>query len=241
MFKKSFLSVLLGLLLIANTAFSQTITIASGAGYKRPLVQVAKLYEEKTGHKIEAVFGNMYQIISQVKMSGKVSLIFGDRHFFDKSGIAFASYHEVGTGKLVLAYRKGLQLKTISDIEKNEVKRLALPDSAKAIYGYAAVQYLRNTGLYGKVEKKCLTVATVPQVSSYLISQEVDAGFINLTDAIGIKDQIGGYIEADQQKYSPIHIEAGVVRGFEQDSLTTELLRFLKTPEVKKILDAYGL
>lgn len=242
MMKKGFFVwFIIGLVFTVNTVFAQTITIVSGAGYKRPLIQVAKLYEEKTGHKIDAVFGNMSQIASQAKMSGKVAVIFGDRHFFDKSGILFSSYHKVGKGTLVLAYRKGLQINMISDIETGAVKRLALPDSAKAIYGLAAVQYLKNTGLYQKVENKCLTVSTVPQVSSYLILKEVDAGFINLTDAIGIKDQIGGYLEADRAKYSPIQIEAGVVKGFENSSLTAELLQFLKTPEVKKILEEYGL
>ena len=53
------------------------------------------------------------------------------------------------------------------------------------------MKYLHNTGLWTPLQKKLLIVGTVPQVSTYLLSGEVDVGFINLTEAmaLGIESQ----------------------------------------------------
>ncbi|ABL64499.1 molybdate ABC transporter substrate-binding protein [Chlorobium phaeobacteroides] len=227
--------------LFSVTLRAETIIIASGAGYKRPLMEIAGKYEKKTGRHIDAVFGNMQQIITQAQMSGNVSIIFGDKSFFDQSAISFAGYYPVGEGKLVLAWRKGLQVKRITDIREKRIARLGIPDEKKAIYGRVASEYLEKSGLSGAVKGKLLVVSTVPQVSAYLVSGEIDAGFINITDAIGIQENIGGYLVAGQSLYTPIHIQAGVVKGFEGRSDIRDFLQFLKEKESVAVLHHYGL
>lgn len=241
MLKKTFFSLLLLFSLLSSTLRAETITIASGAGYKRPLMEIAEKFEKKSGYHLDAVFGHMQQIFSQAKMTGQIAIIFGDRSFFDQSGISFAGYYPVGQGKLVLAWRQGLHLKSITDIRSNAVTRVGIPDEKKAIYGHAAAEYLQKSGLSGDVTSKLLVVSTVPQVSAYLETGEIDAGFINITDAIGIQGKTGGYLAAEQSLYTPIHIQAGVVTGFEGRTEVKALLEFLKSKESRAILKHYGL
>ncbi|NTW63811.1 MAG: molybdate ABC transporter substrate-binding protein [Chlorobiaceae bacterium] len=241
MTRKLFLPLFLLFSLFSAALRAETITIASGAGYKRPLMEITSKYEQKTGGHIDAVFGNMQQIISQAQMSGNVSIIFGDKSFFDQSAISFANYYPVGQGKLVLAWRKGLHVKRITDISDKRIARVGIPDEKKAIYGRVAAEYLEKSGLSGAVKGKLLVVSTVPQVSAYLVSGEIDAGFINITDAIGIQENIGGYLVADQSRYTPIHIQAGVVKGFEGRAEIREFLQFLQERESIAILHHYGL
>ncbi len=241
MTKKPFFLVLILFSLFSQTLRAESITIAAGAGYKRPIVEIIRQYEQTNGQHIDAVFGNMQQIISQTRMSGKVSMIFGEKSFFDQSGITFVKYYPVGEGRLVLAWRKGLHLKQIQDICENKITRVGIPDEKKAIYGHVAAEYLNNAGLANKVAVKLLVVSTVPQVSAYLVSGEIDAGFINVTDAIGIRDKIGGFVAADQLLYTPIHIQCGVIKGFEAQPEVQEFLQFLKSRESAAILQHYGI
>jgi len=239
--KKLIVSLVLSLLLTATEAFAAEITIASGAGYKRPVLEITSLYQKKTGNRIAAVFGNMSQIISQVNMSGTVSVVLGDRKFFDRSGLAFVEYQPVGQGKLVFAYRKGLKPDGIEEITGKDITRIGLPDSAKAIYGEAASGFLQNSTLLKDVSEKLLKLSTVPQVSSYLISGEIDAGFINLTDAIGIKGLIGGWLPADTTLYDPVLIEAGILKGHGKNLNVQSFVAFFETEEACRILKKYGL
>ena len=183
----------------------------------------------------------MRQVIAQTEFSNKVSVVVGDRDFLERSALPIATYIPLGRGRLVLAYPKGSSLKRIDGIADAKVRKIALPDPKKAIYGKAAVQYLRSSGLSEKVADKVLTVGTVSQVSSYLIAGEIDAGFINLTDALGIREKIGGYIEADPKLYTPIHIVCAVVSGHENDPRTKAFVDFLKTAGARAVLEASGL
>ena len=220
---------------------AETLNVASAKGYKKPMTKLFKQFEATSGISVTPIFGNMRQVISQTELSGKVSVVVGDRAFLERSSLQVASMLPLGNGRLVLAYPKGSSLARIDAIADAEVKKIAMPDPKKAIYGKAATQYLKNSGLEAKVGGKLLTVGTVPQVSSYLIAGEIDAGFINLTDALGIREKIGGYIEADQKLYTPIHIVCAVVAGHEGDKSVAAFSAFLKTAEARAILEASGL
>ncbi len=49
----------------------------------------------------------------------------------------------------------------------------------------------------------------MPQVVSYLIAGEADAGFINLTEAMANKERLGGYLVVPEDRYTEILIVAG--------------------------------
>ncbi|MDR3604055.1 MAG: molybdate ABC transporter substrate-binding protein [Syntrophaceae bacterium] len=236
------ITVVIILNLFVSSALSDTLVIAAGAGYRRMLEEVIRVYENKTGAKVDQIFGHMGQVIMQAKASGVVSLILGEHDFLKASDIQFDSFHKVGNGFLVIAYGKDVKLDKPEDLTKGYISKIAIPDPKQAIYGKAAKDFLQNTGLNGKVEKKLLVVATVPQVSAYIISKDVEAGFINLTDAIYVKDKIGGYLVLDKDKYEPINLVIGVIKGFENRPETSQFLNFLlKDPDAKTIITKSGL
>lgn len=234
--------VLAFLLLFACAALAQAepLTVASGAGYKRLVTELAAAYEAKTGHKTELVFGNMGQVITQAKASGKIQMIIGEQSFLKQAGVPLASFTELGRGALVVAWPKGKSLRTLADLAKPEVKRVAMPDAAKAIYGIAGQEALNKAGLADKLKDKLLLVATVPQVMAYVMTGEVDAGLANLTDTLGQAGQIGGYFVVDQALYSPISIIAGVLAG-QQTPEATAFLDFLASPQGRELARKHGL
>lgn len=232
----------LALLLSHSLALAETLTLAAGAGYKRPVTEIIKAYESSGGSKIDQIFGNMGQVVMQTKGSGSVAFVVGEQAFLKSSDLSFASYHQLGQGVLVIAYGKKIALKQQDDLLTPQVTKIAVPDEKRAIYGKAAREFLRKTGLMDKLEKKLLVVGTVPQVSAYVIGGEVEAGFINLTDALYVKDRIGGYLVPDKATYSPINIVLGIIKGYEDREDTKKFVDFVKTnPAVKEIIKKSGL
>lgn len=230
------------LFFMASVSAAETLTLGAGAGYKRMLEEVLKAYEEKTGQKVDQVYGHMGQVVTQAKAAGSIGIIVGELSFLKSSSLEFADFKEVGQGILVLAYGKEVKLESPEDLMKSGIHKVAMPDAKQAIYGKAALEFLQNSGLFGKMQDKIVTVATVPQVSSYLISRDVEAGFINITDAIYIKDKIGGWLEVDKTRYSPIHLVIGVLKGFENKPEIKKFLNFMTTdPEVKEIMNKAGV
>ena len=88
---------------------------------------------------------------------------------------------------------------------------------------------------------KLMSVSSVPQVSAYLISGEVDAGFLNLTDVLAIQNKIGGYVLIDQKQYQPIMIAAGVIKTHAHDEQVKSFTAFLQSQTARQILEKNGL
>ena len=234
------LVVFMGLWLTSLPALAGDLVVVAGAGYKRPVLDLIERYRATTGQNVVGGFGNMQQIAAQAQASSEVGLMLGDEaHLRDLPFIA--SLTPLGVGKLVLAWPKGkAALATDADLLVAGVGRIACPDAQKAIYGIAATEWMKNKGLFEMLKPKLIEMATLPQVTSYLISGEVDDGFVNNTDAMGAGDKIGGY-RVIESGYAPIRIVAGVIKGYEGNPQVKGFLTFMGSPEAAAILKSYGI
>ncbi|MDD3344318.1 MAG: molybdate ABC transporter substrate-binding protein [Sulfurospirillaceae bacterium] len=225
---------------LGSTLSAESLKIAAGAGYKKPLMDVLKVYEQ-THPKVEAMFGNMGQVFAQAKQ-GEVALLIGDKKFLEKqTGVVFTHYQTIGHGKAVMAYAKGVKLSKIEDLSLGNITKMAMPDAKKAIYGIAGMEFLNNSKLYDAIKDKLMVVSTVPQVTTYVITHEVDVGIINLTAALDAKDQIGGYMEIPVSLYTPIEIVAGSLESCSKQQECQDFVTFLSSESAKEIFHRYGL
>jgi molybdate transport system substrate-binding protein len=225
----------------ASWSYAAELVIVSGGGYKKPMQEVINAYQAETGKQVDASYGNMRQITAQAQASSKIALAIGDQKFFSQTDKLFAGYQSIGEGKLVIAWATGSPaIKQDNDLTNLQITRIAHPHAKKAIYGRAAIEWLAANNLQDKVMDTVMQASTVPQVSSYLVAREIDAGFINLTDAIGLGDRIGGYKVLDKG-YTPIKIVAATVDGHQQDAELVAFRDFLKTEQAQKIFQRYGL
>lgn len=225
---------------LAGLAQAEPLTVASAAGYKKLVTELATAFEAKTGDKVELIFGNMGQVVAQAKASGKVHMVIGEESFLKQADLALASFTKLGQGTLVVAWPKGKSFSVLADLARPGVKRVAMPDPAKAIYGMAGKQALGHAGLTDALKDKLLVVATVPQVMTYVVTGEVDAGLANLTDTLGQAGQIGGYFVVDQALYAPISIGAGVLAG-QQTPEVAAFVAFLGSAQGRELARKHGL
>lgn len=227
-------------LLVGTFLCADGLKIAVGAGYKKPLQEVLKAYEE-THPKVDAMYGNMAQIFAHAKQE-EVALVIGDKKFLEaQKEISFVAYQDIGLGRAVIVYAKGMRLENALDIDKESIQKIAIPEPKKAIYGDAAMEFLNKTKLYDKVKEKLVVVATVPQVATYVMTHEVDLGILNLTAALDAGDKIGGFVEIPSHLYTKIEITAGSLGACTKDKTCEDFLAFLSSAKAKAIFTKYGL
>ena len=228
------------LVLLALPAFAgDTLLIASGAGYKTVVEALSEAYAGQSGTTVERIYGNMGQIIGQAKTSGKVDLLVGEEGFLRATGLPLAESTPLGKGRLVLAWPKGKP--EPADLKASGAARIAMPDPERAIYGKAAMEYLTNSGLHEAIKDRLVVVGTVPQVFTYLATGEVDAGFMNLTQALAAADKIGGHREMDEKLYKPIAIACIRMENSPAPDAARGFSAFLGTETARSIIAAHGL
>ena len=115
-----------------------------------------------------------------------------------------------------------------------------MPDSKKAIYGIRTNEFLQNAKME-PVKDKILAVAGVPQVVAYVINGEVQAGFINSTEAVAKKDEFGLVIYIDESLYSPVFIGIARLSACGDEALCEKVMEEFKSDRSKEIFSKFGL
>lgn len=240
--KRVLLTLMLLALLAVNAApaKAESLTVAAGAGYKKLVTDLASSFEAASGKKVELIFGNLGQVTAQAKTSGKIHMIIGEQAFLRQAQVPMGDFTELGRGVLVVAWPKGKAVKDFADLASPGIRRIAMPDAAKATYGKAGGEALARAGLEGAVKDKLLVVATVPQVTTYVLTGEVDAGLTNLTDVMDLGGQIGGFLKVDPALYNPISIGAAVVSGAAHPDLAS-FSAFLASSKGQELARKHGL
>jgi len=223
-----------------------SLLVAAGAGYRRPVTQLLEGFTKATGIRAEGSFGNMKQVETQARQNPDISVLIGDRVFLEPMNLADAdSWLLLGAGKLVLVTASGQTLNTIEDLRNARFKRIAHPDRERAVYGRAAMMCLERLGMAQALADRLIQVQTVPQVGAYIATGEVDAGFVNLTEALALQGRSGQRLEAPQSCYTPIELSAGVIKGKTGDTRSGAMVRafvdYLKSPAARQILARHGM
>lgn len=229
------------IILCLPIAVQAKIVIASGAGNRSLVDKLTKAYTAQTGNEAERIYGNMARVTAQARNSGNVDFVLGDKGFLDKAQLDCCATHELGKGTLVLAFPRGGHFSGIEDFLNSKIKRIALPDTKRAIYGKAAMEFMRNKNILKKVKSKLLMVATVPQSASYIAAGEVDYAFINLTHARKISKTIGGYEVLDRSSYSPISIIVEQMQSSADKAECKAFLKFLNSGPARRIVADHGM
>lgn len=225
--------------LFITPAFAADITVATAAGYRKPMNEIYTAFTDATGIKVESAFGNIKQIEAQARQNSDIQMLIGDWDFIKPMGFS-ENHQKLGQGKLILIAPKGSTLTNIDDLTAESMQRIAIGDRKSTIYGKAAIECLTDYKILGSVDAKLMQVSTLPQVSTYVLTKEVDAGFVNLSEAMAHADKFSDPIEMPQSCYRPIDLSIVAIDG--RDSVEGKvLLEFLASDSTKEILKRHGL
>ena len=231
------------LIIMVSASFAGDVSITTGAGYMQMAKELCAGYKEVSGRNVQEMYGgNVGQQLAQIEAGSGVNIIISDKGTLEsvKTNVKFDSYVPLGKTVLVLAWRKGISLSSPYDLLYEEVKSVCYPDPKAAIYGRAAVSFLESSGIKNKIPDKISQLSTVPQVFSYLVSGEMDAGFVNRVVVRSGKGKIGGFLEIESG-YPPLNMVAAVVKEQQAKPEVNSFIDFLKTEKGKEILKKHGV
>lgn len=109
----------------ATATLAEDLVIGAGAGYRRPIAEAIAAYEAQSGKSVGEVYGNMGQVLGQARESGKMAMVCGDKAVLAKAeGLAFERFLPIGTGKLVIAFRKGARLTDAAELAGESIAKV---------------------------------------------------------------------------------------------------------------------
>lgn len=229
---------------LASAGGRQELIIATATNFSRPMEKIAKLYEEESGVKVEALFSSTGKFFAQIKNGAPYDLFLAaDTRRPDllfQEGLCEKPF-VYAEGKAVL-WSATKELASVSSwqevLRRDDVKRVGISNPKTAPYGEMAVRALQDTGLFQGVEDRLVYAQNVAQAYQYGRSGGVDVTFTALSYALsedGAQGTQWGIPEAP-----PILQSACVLKRTGNKPEVESFVGFLESEKVRGLISEYG-
>lgn len=226
------------------TPASGAITVAGAADLQFAFTDIAKLFEEQTGHKVTLVFGSTGQLAQQIENGAPYDLFAAANiKFVDdlakKGLIVPESVALYARGRIVLAVNKqsGIEATQLEDLTSAAITRVAIANPDHAPYGTAAMQALESVGLWETLKPKLVLGENVRQTLQFVQTGDVPVGIVALSVA-DVPEVTYTLIDGDLHK--PLDQALGVVSASKQQAIAIDFARFINGEQGRPIMRKYG-
>src|SRR5690625_2259814 len=249
--KKNFFQCLLAvcLALFLPTAQAATMTVFAAASLTNAFNHLAQSFMQKyPQHQVVTSYAASDVLLQQI-IHGAPAQVFAAA---DEYAMLLAEENKVvipstrkdfATNEVVLIVPKEnpLGIRSISDLPKSEIRRIAYGNPKSVPAGRYTQQILQNTGEWGAVIENGILGQNVRQVLDYVARGEVDAGFVFRTDALQLEDKVA-IVESLQAPNNLINYPIAIVsqNNTQLNEVAKQFIDFVLSHDGQAILKQYG-
>ncbi|MEP6874551.1 MAG: molybdate ABC transporter substrate-binding protein, partial [Burkholderiales bacterium] len=139
---------------------------------------------------------------------------------------------------MIVPSDSALGLTVAADLQKPEVRRVAIGNPASVPVGRYTKGSLEASGLWSAIEPKAVLAQSVRQALDYVARGEVEAGFVYATDAAIMKDKVK--VVARIPTETSITYPVAAVNPSPNPDAARKWLAFLLTPTAQAVLARHG-
>lgn len=240
-------TIFLILLIVPSIALrAQTVRIAAAADLKFAMPEILERF--KATHprvKVEVSYGSSGLFFQQISNGADFDLFFSADITYPQNlkeaGLVDGDVRTYAYGALVL-YSTVVKLdRGIEILTDPQVKRIAIANPKHAPYGKRAEEFLKNKGLFTRVQDKLILGDNISQTGQFAITGNADVAILALSIAISpeFKNK-GSYILLDKKHYTPL--EQGCIRlkKAQPNASARYFLEFALVPACAPIFEKYG-
>ena len=220
------------------------LTVAAAADLQFAFTDIAKAYEQQTGHKVTLTFGSTGQLAQQIENGAPFDLLaaadiqyvrgLADKHLVLPDSIALYAQ-----GRIVLAVNRqsGVTVTALEDLLSSKIKHVAIANPAHAPYGVAAQQALQSAGIWDKLQDKLVFGENVRQTLQYIQTGDAEVGIVALSVA-NVPEITWTLI--DGSLHRPLDQALGVVTSSTHPDLARDFVAFINGQSGRLVMRQYG-
>jgi len=221
------------------------LRVAAASDLQAAMPDLIKRFEQQTGITMTFTPGASGQLAEQIKGGAPFDIFLAANQSFvrdlaNQGLIKPDSVRPYARGSLVLAvYRDHAEeIRSLEDLARPTVKKIALANPETAPYGKAGKQALERAGLWKRLEPKIVLAESVRQALIYAQKGDAEAALIGRAIARVPEIRV---VEIDSRLYDPIIQALGVVAATNRPADADSFARFVLGDEGQRILTDFGL
>lgn len=242
----SFVLITLLLSLAAQSGLAGTINVAIAANFTDAARDLAKQFEQETGHTVKISFGSTGKLYSQIEKGAPFHIFLAadiDRpKKAAQAGLALPdSLFIYAKGRLVLwSAIPELFTDAPAFLADSQFKRLAIANPKTAPYGLAAKQVLETLDLWPATQVKLVRGDSIAQTFQFVATRNAELGFVAASQAQAWSEKTGAIWLVPNDYHAPIAQGAVLVTKGKDNPAALGFMDFLKSDKAKAIITGYG-
>jgi molybdate transport system substrate-binding protein len=220
------------------------LRVAAASDLQAALPALAKPFRAAGGAQITPTVQSSGVLARQIEQGAPYDLFFAANESFvrdlaARGAIRPESVQIYARGSLVLAVHRDMadRVKSLADLARPEVKRIAVANPETAPYGKAGKQALERSGLWESLRPRIVEAESVRQ--ALLHAQNGDAEAALVGRAIADVPEVVAF-EIDPALHDPIVQALGIVSDSPRQREAAAFANFVMSPEGQGILKRFG-
>jgi molybdate transport system substrate-binding protein len=220
------------------------ITVAAASNLTGVFDEVAAAFRAQTGVEVVLSYGSTAQLSQQIENGAPFDVFAAaDTEHIDQlvsaGKILAASRAVYARGQLALWIPENVKagIRTLEDLVQPEIRFIAIAQPELAPYGNAAVETLKASGLWDRLQPKMVYANSINMARQLATTGNADAAF---TAYSLVLNDAGNVIKVDRKLYSPLDQALGIVAASSEQGPANQFTAFVAAAPGKGILRKNG-
>ncbi|WP_456479705.1 molybdate ABC transporter substrate-binding protein [Nautilia sp.] len=221
--------------------FASQIYVAAAANTTYAMPEIIKKFNRKYPDvKVNVILASSGKLTAQIIHGAEYDIFMSANmkypEFLYKKGLVKSKPEVYAKGAIALFSVKNIKLDNFKKALLN-AKSIALANPKTAPYGRAAVEAMKNAGVYGSVADKLVYAETVSAVIPYTVNS-ADIGIVAKSSLFSPKmKKYKNFADVPKNLYKPIN--QGIIMLNNKNG-TREFYNFIFSDDAKKVFKKYG-
>jgi len=237
------------MLIFTTCSMAGTINIAVAANVSYAIKELKKEFNKLyPDTKVQVTLGSTGKLTAQIKNGAPYQLFMAADMRYPQAlyddGTALTRPIIYAQGSLAYISRKKRDFsKKMNLLQNRDIKKIAVANPKTAPYGIAAVEAMKNSGIYESVKDKFVYAESISQTVSYAVTA-TDIGLIAKSSLFSPKMKRFkkgiNWTEVDTKLYTPIDQGIVLLKKGEKNCEAASFYTFMLSKKAKNILKKFG-
>lgn len=227
------------------------LIIAAASDLNFAMTEIIKGFKDKNGGvEVKVIFGSSGNLASQIINGAPFDIFFSAGLNYieqlERAGAIIPDSKSIyGIGRIVIWVPNGSKIDIdrlgIKSLLEQSIRKIAIANPQHAPYGKAAVEAMKQLGVYDLVKERLIFGENISQTAQFIQSGAADIGIIALSIALYPKMKSSGrFWLISEESYNRIEQWAAIIKRSKHVLLAEEFINYLDGKEGKRVLSEYG-
>ncbi len=234
------------LLLGGTGAQAERVQVAVAANFVPAFKDIAAAFEKQSGHVVQTTSGSSGKFYAQIKNGAPFEVFFSPDDerpkLLEQEGLGVrGSRFTYAIGRLVLWSQDPALTAGEEVLKTGKFKHLAMANPQTAPYGTAAMQAMKQLGVWESLQPRIVMGENLGQALGFVESGNAELGFFALSQVL--EDKLkgkGSRWDVPSNLHEPLKQDAILLTKGHDNSAAKALMEFMRSPQTRAVLERFG-